>query len=517
MLEEGRLAQQLQGQAIAGAHGQGCEVRQGLALAGEHRPERFDAGLVTGLVHRYTNAHLVQRAQVDACCPGGGMQLIHRAAGDDAQGVEEMALLHPVAELRQALGQDGGQPVHAPGDAGQALRAVVDGVHAGDVGQQHLGGADVAGGLLAADVLLAGLHGQAQGRLAVAVDGDADQAAGHVALEGIAGGEVGRMRAAEAQRHAEALGAAEYQVGAEFAGRGQQGQGQQVGGDRHQGAGRMGALHQGAVVRHVAGTGGILQQQAEVAGEVAQLGFLAYHHFDAQRLGAGAQHVEGLRVAVDGREEGRRLVLRQALAEGHGFGGGGAFVEQGGVGDRQAGEVADQGLEVQQGFQAALGDFRLVGGVGGVPGRVFQQVAQDRSRRVAGVVALADVVPEQLVLRGDGLDRGEGFSLALAGREVEHTGALDALGDDADHQPVQGVMAGQGQHGGDVGLARADMAGDELVVRTQGNLCSGHGGTRLRRCRRGRRRSRPGPSGWRGLRDCPGGCGRTSHHPWGPH
>ncbi|MCY1291050.1 hypothetical protein D9M70_402210 [compost metagenome] len=518
MLEEGRLAQQLQGQAIAGAHGQGCEVRQGLALAGEHRPERFDAGLVTGLVHRYTNAHLVQRAQVDACCPGGGMQLIHRAAGDDAQGVEEMALLHPVAELRQALGQDGGQPVHAPGDAGQALRAVVDGVHAGDVGQQHLGGADVAGGLLAADVLLAGLHGQAQGRLAVAVDGDADQAAGHVALEGVAGGEVGRVRATEAQRHAEALGAAEGDVGTELAGRGQQGQGQQVGGHRHQGADGMETLHQFAVVVEVAVAGRVLQQGAEVGAGVAELTLVADHYLDAQRLGAGAQHVEGLRVAVLRGEEGvAGLVLAQALAEGHGLGGGSAFVEQGGVGDRQAGEVADQGLEVQQGFQAALGDFRLVGGVGGVPGRVFQQVAQDRAGGVAGVVALADVVLEQLVLRGDGLDRGEGFSLALAGREVEHTGALDALGDDAGHQPVQGVMAGQGQHGGDVGLARADMAGDELVVRTQGNLCSGHGGTRLRRCRRGRRRSRPGPSGWRGLRDCPGGCGRTSHHPWGPH
>jgi hypothetical protein len=92
------------------------------------------------------------------------------------------------------------------------------------------------------------------------------------------------------------------------------------------------------------------------------------------------------------------LVLAQALAEGHGFGGGGGFVEQRGVGDRQAGEVADQGLEVQQRFETALGNFRLVRGVGGVPGRVFQQVAQDRRRRVGVVVALADVGLEQLVL-----------------------------------------------------------------------------------------------------------------------
>jgi hypothetical protein len=67
-------------------------------------------------------------------------------------------------------------------------------------------------------VLLARLHREAVGRLAVAVDRDADHAAGHVALEGVLGSEVGRVRAAEAERHAEALRAADRQVGAEFAG-----------------------------------------------------------------------------------------------------------------------------------------------------------------------------------------------------------------------------------------------------------------------------------------------------------
>ena len=85
------------------------------------------------------------------------------------------------------------------------------------------------------------------------------------------------------------------------------------------------------------------------------------------------------------------FVLAQAFAEGHGFCSSGGFVEQRSVGNRQAAKVADQGLEVEQRFETALGDFRLVRCVGGVPGRVFQQVAQDWRRRVAVVIALADI------------------------------------------------------------------------------------------------------------------------------
>ena len=155
------------------------------------------------------------------------------------------------------------------------------------------------------------------------------------------------MRATEAQWHAKALGAADGYVGAEFARRGQQGQGQQVGGHGHQGIGPMETFGQLTVVEQVAITGRVLQQGAEERADIDQLAFVAHHHFDAQGFGAGAQYVQGLRVAMHGGEEGMAaLVLAQALAEGHGFGGGGAFVEQGGVGDRQAGQVADQGLEV---------------------------------------------------------------------------------------------------------------------------------------------------------------------------
>ena len=52
--------------------------------------------------------------------------------------------------------------MHSGGDFQQAVRAMVHSIHAGDVGQQGLGCADVGGGLVPPDVLLPGLHGHAQ-------------------------------------------------------------------------------------------------------------------------------------------------------------------------------------------------------------------------------------------------------------------------------------------------------------------------------------------------------------------
>ena len=70
----------------------------------------------------------------------------------------------------------------ALGDRGEPVGAVVDRVHAGHHGEQHLRGADVAGRLLPADVLLAGLQREPVGRVAVGVDRDADQPAGQLPL-----------------------------------------------------------------------------------------------------------------------------------------------------------------------------------------------------------------------------------------------------------------------------------------------------------------------------------------------
>ena len=212
--------------------------------------------------------------------------------------------------------QDRGQAVGAAGDALQAFRPVVHAVHAGHHRQQHLRGADVAGRLLAADVLLAGLQGQAVGGVALGVDRDADQAAGHRALERVAAGHERRVRAAEAERHAEALAVADHDVGAPFARRLEQGQGQQVGNEHIQRVVRMDGVRMCAPVEQPAGGGRALHQH-----EVVALGHCGVEscwngHFNgkAERLGAGMQDFQ----SADKPPHQKALDLTAALRPGHG-------------------------------------------------------------------------------------------------------------------------------------------------------------------------------------------------------
>ena len=61
----------------------------------------------------------------------------------------------------------------------------------------------------------------------------------------------------------------------------------------------------------------------------------------------------------------------EAMTHHHGLSGGGAFIQHGGVGYLQAGEISDDGLKIQQGLQPALRNLGLVRGVGGVPTGIF--------------------------------------------------------------------------------------------------------------------------------------------------
>ncbi len=274
----------------------------------------------------------------------------------------------------------------------------------------------------------------------------------------------------------------------------------------------MGALHQGPVIDNCTGTGRVLQQQAEIAvqGLALQRRLITDDHLDTQWPRTGKQHIEGLRVAIAGSEERRGFVLRQALAEGHGLGGSGGFIEQRGVGDFHTGQVADQGLEVQQCFQAALGNFRLVRGVRGVPGRVLQQVAQDRGRRMARVIALADVVAIQLVVRGNRLSAASASASPCPGVSESTllpfilAGMTLSTSASSDSWPVSASMA------------RCRLRAGQCDGRQIHQACpAGYRGCswrppQFRRCRPGSARSRPGPSGYRGQQGCWPGYGRTS-------
>ena len=129
---------------------------------------------------------------------------------------------------------------------------------------------------------------------------------------------------------------------------------------------------------------------------------VADDHLNFQRLGAGLDDGNRLRMAACGDEEGfLARFAAHGVGQRHGLGGGGALVEQRGVGNVEAGEVADHRLEIDQGFETALGDFSLIGGIGGVPAGIFEDVALDDAGGQRVGVAGAEVGAENLVAGGD--------------------------------------------------------------------------------------------------------------------
>ncbi len=229
--------------------------------------------------------------------------------------------------------------MHVLGDGPQPVGAVVDRVHRGHVGEEGLRRADVRGRLLAADVLLAGLERHPEGRVAVAVSGEADDAAGQPALEGVGRREEGRVRAAVAERHAEALAVAERDVRAPRARGLEDREGEQVRGDGEERARGVRAVRERGVVHDLAVGRGVLHEHADRVGVGLEGERVDGLDRDPERAGAGLDDRNRLRVAarVDGeRAAGGPVGSRE---ERHRLGGGGRLVEQARARDGQARQV----------------------------------------------------------------------------------------------------------------------------------------------------------------------------------
>jgi hypothetical protein len=216
-----------------------------------------------------------------------------------------------------------------------------------------------------------------------------------------------------------------------------------------------------------------LQQRADhrLVFEIAQR--IADHDGPAERLGASAQHGERLWMHLTIDEERSDLVfgvaVRGALGNRHRFGGGGSFVEQRGVGDVEPGQVADHSLEVEQRFQPALADLRLIRGVGRVPRGVFEDVALDYRRQDGAAVALPDQRGEHLVLRGDLADMRERLGLTQRAAEIERRALADIRWQRFAHQRRQAGCADSREHRVDVARRGADVAADECGGRLSGD------------------------------------------------
>ena len=175
--------------------------------------------------------------------------------------------------------------------------------------------------------------------------------------------------------------------------------------------------------------GGILHQHAARLRIRRERGEVTHDRLDAERLRARVDDLDGLRMAMVGDEEGVALLgFLDAMAEHHRLGGAGALVEHGGIGDLQTGEIADHRLEVEEHFQAALRNLRLIRRVLRVPAGVLENVPLDDGRRDAVVVAKAEVTAEHLVLLRDGAELLERLELALRRRQIERAFEADRLG-----------------------------------------------------------------------------------------
>ena len=74
-------------------------------------------------------------------------------------GIEEFLTSNIKTELLQTCGKYRRQAVYPFANPPEAIRSMIDGVHARDDGKQNLRGANVARRLFPSDVLLAGLEG----------------------------------------------------------------------------------------------------------------------------------------------------------------------------------------------------------------------------------------------------------------------------------------------------------------------------------------------------------------------
>ena len=190
----------------------GREPEGPLLGAAEHLGERVQLARRRGLVDGNADRVAVAEPQLESALAGRLDDSASAPRHVDDDRVEEVVEDDLVTGVHDPIAQQ----VRFRGDVGrdsaQAAGTVVDGVHGGHDGQQHLGGADVRGRLLAPDVLLAGLQGESVGGCAGGILRDADEAPGKLPLEARADGHVPGVRTAEAHRHPEALRRADGDV-----------------------------------------------------------------------------------------------------------------------------------------------------------------------------------------------------------------------------------------------------------------------------------------------------------------
>src|SRR3974390_1873450 len=145
----------------------------------------------------------------------------------------------------------------------------------------------------------------------------------------------------------------------------------------------------------------ILEKRAENHLGAQILERVADDDLPAERLRASFDHGYRLRQALLVDKEGSGLRLRDAVRKRHRLGHGGRLVKERGIGDVERRQIRDERLEVQKRFETPLTNLRLIGRVGGIPGRILEDVALNSRRHDRAVVTLADQRYQHAVLVGN--------------------------------------------------------------------------------------------------------------------
>ena len=178
-------------------------------------------------------------------------------------------------------------------------------------------------------MLFPGLQGQPVGGSAHVVDRDTDQTAGQLPAQFLGHGHVTGVRATESERHTEALGGTDRDVGAHVTRAAQQGQGQDVGRHHGQGTTLVSGGDDPARVTDLSARGGVLHQDTEDVAVGQFLGQVGHHDLDVEGFGAGTQNLQSLGEDVGVHEEDVALGLGGTAGQGHPLGRGGGLVQQG--------------------------------------------------------------------------------------------------------------------------------------------------------------------------------------------
>ena len=304
------------------------------------------------------------------------------------QSVKEFRVNNVVASGNQSVTKTRGLLGDALGYRLQSFWPVIDGKHASHHGEEHLGGADVAGRLVATDVLFSGLQSQAVGGVAIGVFRHTNQATRHLTLEAIAHGEVTSVRATKAQRNTKTLRAAHSDVSTTFTGRAQHCEGQQISGDHSEAAVSVRLSDCLSGVNDPARSARVLNKNTKTFRQRG--GEVALDEFDSEWFSAASHDGFGLRERISVDDEHGAFLTRNTTGQQHGLRHSCGLVEHRGVSGGHASEISDHRLEVQQGFQAALRNLWLVGRVGRIPTGVLEHIALDHARGVGPVVAKAN-------------------------------------------------------------------------------------------------------------------------------